>query len=84
MTLINDKIIGITVPPPTLVDETQQEEAQYEDPRAAPVRNNYPAPRPRPQPKPQRANDFDDFSPPQQFEPAPAPQRPRIQGKNGT
>lgn len=72
---------GITVPPPTLVDETAQQEEPYEaDPRGAPVRNNYPAPRPRPQP--QQARDFEAYSPPQQFEPAPAPtpQRARISG----
>lgn len=69
--------LGITVPPPTLVDESaQQEEDLYEaDPRAPPARSNYPAPRPRPQAQPVR--EFQDYSPPQQFEPAPAATPPR-------
>lgn len=62
-------------------ESAQQEEEAYEAPRGAPQRANYPAPRPRPQPRPQPANDFEAYSPPQQFEPSPVPQRPRIAGK---
>ncbi|KAJ8970460.1 hypothetical protein NQ314_001212 [Rhamnusium bicolor] len=83
---------GITVAPPTLVDETTNKDGTFnqdyggnyyepEPQRApAPVRHA-PAPRPRPQPQPQQAFDY---SPPQQFEPAaqsaPVPPRPQIPG----
>ncbi|XP_019881239.2 nematocyst expressed protein 3-like [Aethina tumida] len=79
---------GITVAPPTLVDETTNKEgallpeysgAYYDQdqqqPQPLPSR---PAPRPRPQPQPA----FQSYSPPQQFEPAPAPvpQRAQVSG----
>ncbi|CAG9823498.1 unnamed protein product [Phaedon cochleariae] len=69
---------GITVPPPTLVDESardgQQQDGQYYEPQA-PVRPARPV-RPRPQPQPQQS--FEAFSPPQHLNstgaaPAPAP-----------
>ncbi|CAH1098815.1 unnamed protein product [Psylliodes chrysocephalus] len=70
---------GITVPPPTLVDESREEEQQEDiyqqqpQPRPqVPVRRPQ-AVRPRPQPQPQI--DLDEYSPPQQFQPAQAPQR---------
>ncbi|XP_023025336.2 uncharacterized protein [Leptinotarsa decemlineata] len=68
---------GITVPPPTLVDESAKNAVQdqdYYEPQA-PARRA-PAPRPRPQPQ----QDFQSYSPPQQFEPAPAPPRAQVPG----
>ncbi|KAG5900614.1 hypothetical protein JTB14_017466 [Gonioctena quinquepunctata] len=69
---------GITVPPPTLVDESakggQQDQDYYEPPQQAPVRKA-PALRPRPQPQ----QSYESYSPPQQFEPAPAPVPARAQ-----
>lgn len=79
--------LGITVPPPTLVNENPEpeEEDNYDaaPPRGAPVKN-YPAPRPRPRPQPQPVREFENYSPPQQFEPAPAPvpARARVSGIN--
>lgn len=78
---------GITVPPPTLVDENSrlEEEEEYPNqyydapaPRPAPINRPIarPAPRPRPRPQPQ----YESFSPPQQFAPAPVPQRANIPG----
>ncbi|GJQ81576.1 hypothetical protein Trydic_g9951 [Trypoxylus dichotomus] len=73
---------GITVAPPTLVDETTNKDgsvkpeytAEYYDPPAEP------APRPAPRPKPRPS--YDSYSPPQQFAPAPerspVPQRASI------
>ncbi|XP_028129763.2 uncharacterized protein LOC114325833 [Diabrotica virgifera virgifera] len=72
---------GITVPPPTLVDESQKEgpqDADYYEPQPQPqipIRKAAIA-RPRPQQQPQPQQAFEDYSPPQQFEPAPAPPRP--------
>lgn len=77
---------GITVAPPTLVDETTQKDGspnpyadQYYQQDAAPR----PAPRPVQRPKPRPQQSFDSYSSPLQFAPAPqrnpnpAPQRPQ-------
>ncbi|XP_057663069.1 uncharacterized protein LOC130898054 [Diorhabda carinulata] len=67
---------GITVPPPTLVDESQKEGQQqdldYYEPqtRAQIPPRRAQVIRPKPQPRPQPS--FQEYSPPQQFEPAPA------------
>nr|CAI5857903.1 unnamed protein product [Callosobruchus analis] len=73
---------GITVPPPTLVDnrpQSEQEEDLYEQ-EVAPVRPAITAAKLRPRPKAQPA--FEAYSPPQQFEPvnSPVPRRPQIAG----
>ncbi|CAH1953739.1 unnamed protein product [Acanthoscelides obtectus] len=74
---------GITVPPPTLVDErpqSEQEEEYYEPQQVEPVRPAITAAKLRPRPKAQPA--FESYSPPQQFEPinTPVPRRPQIAG----
>ncbi|KAJ3654520.1 hypothetical protein Zmor_013703 [Zophobas morio] len=71
---------GITVAPPTLVDETTNKDGtlnpeyagayyddNYQQPAPAPIRH---APAPRPRPQPQQEPVFE-FSGPQQFSPAP-------------
>lgn len=75
---------GITVAPPTLVDETTNKDgstkpeytAEYYDP----PQEQAPRPAPRPKPRPS----YESYSPPQQFAPAPerspVPQRPSISG----
>ncbi|KAJ8912791.1 hypothetical protein NQ315_002548 [Exocentrus adspersus] len=68
---------GITVAPPTLVDESKEPEYYEQEPPRAALRNS-PPPAPRPRPAPQ--NSFD-YSPPQQFEPVQsAPPRAQIAG----
>ncbi|XP_055617583.1 protein TsetseEP isoform X2 [Toxorhynchites rutilus septentrionalis] len=83
---------GITVPPPTLVDETTGKDAllDYEDNVPAPrpqLRPSKPRfqdiPQPRPQPRPQpQYYDYEDEQPQQQPQPQPQPQfRPQPQPK---
>ena len=75
---------GITVAPPTLVDESTNKDGtqvlDYEDePRPAPPQKPYiarvqrPQPAPRPQPRPQYVEYEDEPAPRQQFAPAPRP-----------
>ncbi|XP_055851372.1 proline-rich proteoglycan 2 isoform X2 [Episyrphus balteatus] len=86
---------GITVAPPTLVDETtnkNREVPDYEDeirPNRPYVRPNRPQPAPRPQPRPQpQFPQYDDYeqenrqqqyAPPPQQHSQPAPAPPRLQ-----
>lgn len=74
---------GITVPPPTLVDESRTEEEpeyqnSYYDAAPAPRPIARPAPRPRPRPQLQPEPEYEPYSPPQQFAPAPVPHRASV------
>ncbi|KAK5649241.1 hypothetical protein RI129_000270 [Pyrocoelia pectoralis] len=64
---------GITVAPPTLVDETTLKDGSL-NPEYADQYYQQEAPRPAPRPKPRPQPSFDTYSSPLQF--APAPQRP--------
>ncbi|KAK4881266.1 hypothetical protein RN001_004585 [Aquatica leii] len=64
---------GITVAPPTLVDETTLKDGSLNPEYADNYYQQEPAPRPAPRPKPRPQPAFDSYSAPLQF--APAPQR---------
>lgn len=75
---------GITVAPPTLVDETTNKDGTlnpayapepYYEPEPAPIRQA-PAPRPKPRPQPSFESYEQDFAPAPQRSPSPAPARP--------
>ncbi|CAG9863442.1 unnamed protein product [Phyllotreta striolata] len=69
---------GITVPPPTLVDESREQEQEEDLYEQRPARPLPQVPIRRPQavrPRPQQQIEVEEYSPPQQFEPAAEPPR---------